>query len=216
MGASFVNEVDQAMITRDAVLKQLKDNLHATNNQMKQVADSKRRDVEFQVGDSIFLRLGAYRQQSVYQRTIQNLAIYFYGSYYIEARIGNVAYRLKLLEGSKIHPIFHVSMLKRKVGETTITGAQLPPVAEDGEISVVPKALLDTRWVKKGSKFVEESLVQWSGLPKEDATWENTEELHEKFISMNLEDKVPQKEGSNGKPTRRSTRVPITNRRYLN
>ncbi|GJV87213.1 transposon Tf2-12 polyprotein [Tanacetum coccineum] len=153
MGASSVNEVDQSMITRDAVLK-----------------------------------LGAYRQQSVYRRTIQNLAIHFYGSYYIEARIGNVAYRLKLLEGSKIHPVFHVSMLKRKV---------------------------DTRWVKKGSKFVEESLVQWSGLPKEDATWENTEELHEKFISMNLEDKVPQKEGSNGKPTRRSTRVPITNRRYL-
>ncbi|GKC43098.1 hypothetical protein Tco_1060820 [Tanacetum coccineum] len=125
MGASSVNEVDQSMITRDAVLK-----------------------------------LGAYRQQSVYRRTIQNLAIHFYGSYYIEARIGNVAYRLKLLEGSKIHPVFHVSMLKRKVGEATVTGAQLLPVAEDGEISVVLEALLDTRWVKKGSKFVEESLVQ--------------------------------------------------------
>ncbi|GKC04118.1 transposon ty3-I gag-pol polyprotein [Tanacetum coccineum] len=164
IGASSVNEVDQAMITRDDVLKQLKDNLHVANNRMKQVADSKRRDVEFQVGDLVFLRLRAYRHQSVYWRTIQKLASRFYGPYYIEARIGKVAYRLKLPEGSKIHPVFHVSMLKRKVGDATVTSAELPSVAEDGEISVVPEALLDTRWVKKGSKFVEESLVQWRGL----------------------------------------------------
>ncbi|GKC44879.1 transposon Tf2-12 polyprotein [Tanacetum coccineum] len=138
---------------------------------------------------------------------------YDYKNTYKLGKANSAAYALTR-EG-QIHPVFHVRAAKEKRVEATVTALNSSSGAEDGEISVVPEALLDTRWVKKGSKFVEESLVQWSGLPKEDATWENTEELREKFISMNLEDKVPQKEGSNDKPTRRSTRVPITNRRYL-
>ena len=77
-----------------------------------------------------------------------------------------------------------------------------------------PEAILNTRWVKKGSSFVEEILVQWKKLPTEDATWENTQELRNKYINLNLEDKVQLKEGDNDK-LRRSTRVPIRNPRYV-
>ena len=77
-----------------------------------------------------------------------------------------------------------------------------------------PEAILNTRWVKKGSSFVEESLVQWKKLPKEDATWENTQELRNKYINLNLEDNVRLKEGGNDK-LRRSTCVPIRNPRYV-
>lgn len=77
-----------------------------------------------------------------------------------------------------------------------------------------PAAILDTRWVKKGSQFVEESLVKWKRLPVDDATWENTQDLRDKFINMNLEDKVPVKEGGIDKP-RRSLRVPIKNPRFM-
>ena len=50
VGASSVNEVDQTLVSRNAILQQLKINLHAVVNRMKQVADSKRKDMEFQVG----------------------------------------------------------------------------------------------------------------------------------------------------------------------
>lgn len=40
-----------------------------------------------------------------------------------------------------------------------------------------PDAILDTRWLKKGGKFLEECLVQWKDLPMEDATWESAEDL---------------------------------------
>jgi hypothetical protein len=63
-----------------------------------------------------------------------------------------------------------------------------------------------TRWVTKGSRFVEESLVKCKQLPVDDATWENTQDLHDKFINMDLEDKVPVKERGIDNP-RRSLRV---------
>ncbi|KAA8537164.1 hypothetical protein F0562_029610 [Nyssa sinensis] len=213
VGASSVDEVDQTMVSRNSILQQLKINLHATVNRMKQVANSKKRHMEFQVGDLVFLKLHPYRQQIVYRRAYQKLASRFYGPYQIEAKVGKVAYKLKLPEGFRLHPVFHVLMLKKKVGETIATSIYLPPIADDGEIIMEPEAILDTRWVWKGSSFIEESLVQWKRLPQEDATWENTQELRNRFINLNLEDKVPLKEQGNDKP-KRSTRVPIKNPRY--
>lgn len=207
--------MDQTLASRDALLQQLKANLHAAANRMKQVADSKRRDVDYQVGDSVFLKLHPYRQQTVFKRAYQKLASRFYGPYQIEAKIGKVAYKLTLPEDSRIHPIFHVSLLKKHVGKTTMASNELPPIADDGEIIMEPEAILDTRWVKKSSNFVEEILVKWKRLPVEDATWENAQELRNKFINMNREDKVRVNEGGNDKP-RRSNKVSIRNPRYRN
>lgn len=60
-GSYPVNEVDQSLASRDALLQQLKDNLHAANDRMKQQVDSKRRDIEYQVGEFVFLKLHPYR-----------------------------------------------------------------------------------------------------------------------------------------------------------
>ena len=61
-GYYSVHEVDKNLDFRDAMLWQLKSNLHIANNRMKQQADSKRRDIEFLVGDLVFLKLHPYRQ----------------------------------------------------------------------------------------------------------------------------------------------------------
>ena len=51
IGMSPVNEVDQQLATRDEISSLLKANLHAANNRMQQLANSKGRDIEFQKGD---------------------------------------------------------------------------------------------------------------------------------------------------------------------
>ncbi|KAA8514958.1 hypothetical protein F0562_018255 [Nyssa sinensis] len=159
-GYSPVHEVDQSLVSRDALLRQLKDNLSAANNRMKQQVDFKRRDIEYQVGDFVFLKLHPYRQQSVFKRAYQKLASRFYGPYQIEEKIGKVAYKLNLSLGSRIHPVFHVSLLKKKLGDTIVASTELPPLVEDGHVLMEPEAILDTRWIKKGSKFVTESLIK--------------------------------------------------------
>ena len=71
-----------------------------------------------------------------------------------------MAYKLKFPEESCIHPVFHVSLLKKKLGETNNVSVELPPLTIDEEIIVEHEAILDTCWVKKGSRFVEERLVE--------------------------------------------------------
>lgn len=71
-----------------------------------------------------------------------------------------------------------------------------------------PKGLLDTHWIKRESKFVEQSLIQWKYLPSKDATWEDTCEINEYFITTHFEDKVVVNRGGIDKP-QKSLRVPI-------
>lgn len=52
----------------------------------------------------------------------------FYGPFQIHARIRFMAYQLHLSLDSKIHLIFYVSLLKKKIGDTTSPNPTLPPI----------------------------------------------------------------------------------------
>ena len=60
-GLSPVHEVDQQLLNRDELLWQLKVNLERSVNRMKQMADRKRRDISFKVGEQVLLKLHPYR-----------------------------------------------------------------------------------------------------------------------------------------------------------
>jgi len=213
-GLSRGNEVDQSLLNRDEVLQQLKMNLELVATRMKHVADRMRREVEFQVGDLVLLKLHPYRQHSVFKRSHQKLANRFYGPFPVEQRLGKVAYRLSLPPEAKIHPVFHVSLLKKYVGASLPAVVDLPSISDEGQIQVEPEQVVDTRWIKRGTKFIEESLVQWKSLPAKDATWEDTHLLKQQFPALHLEDKVPLMGGSIDTP-RRSSRVLKTNPKFL-
>ncbi|RVW63788.1 Transposon Tf2-2 polyprotein [Vitis vinifera] len=197
-GMSPVHEVDQSLEARDELLRQLKINLETSINRMKQIVDQKRRDVFFEVGDLVFHKLHPYRQQTAFKRAHQKLASRFYGPYPVIQKIGAVAYKLQLPEGARIHPIFHVSLLKNFVGELAEPSQELPPVNEEGVVILEPQHILDTRWVQRGNKFEEENLIQWKHLPVEDATWETNQSLLERFPPMDLGDKCPLNGGGGG------------------
>lgn len=63
---------------------------------MRKYDNLKRNEREFIVGDLVYLRLQPYQQLSIAQHHNAKLAPRFYGSFPIEARVGIVAYRLKL------------------------------------------------------------------------------------------------------------------------
>lgn len=120
------------------------------------------------------------------------------------------AYRLKL----EIYPVFHVSLLKRYVGNAMPPTVDLPPISDEGQICVEPEEIVDMRWNKHGANFIAECLVKWKNLPAEDATWEDMQLLKQQFPALNLEDKVPLVRESIDKP-RRSFRIPKKNPKFL-
>ena len=94
---------------------------------MKQQADQHCSDRSFDVGDWVFLRLQPYKQMSLKQAKKDNkLSLKYYGPYKVLQKIGTMAYKLELLASSRVHPIFHVSCLKKVIGDKIPVQTILP------------------------------------------------------------------------------------------
>jgi hypothetical protein len=93
----------------------VKQHLHHACPRMKQQTDKERSERLFEVGDLVFLKLQPYVQSSLAMHANQKLAFMFFRPFSILQKVGKVAYKLDLPPSSSIHPMFHVSQLKRVV-----------------------------------------------------------------------------------------------------
>jgi hypothetical protein len=142
----------------------------------------------FEVGDLVFLRLQPYRQSSLKKSGDEKLKPGFYVPYSIMRRVGEVAYELDLPKGRKIHNMFHLSCLKKVVGQFISTSEDLPPLDEEGQLELALEEVLEFREWKLRSRVIKECLIRWRGLPVEDATWESKQLLQHPGLVL-LEDK---------------------------
>ena len=157
-------------------------------NQQKIFVDKHIIDRVFQVGDLVYLRLQPYRQSSLKKNGAAKLQPRFYGPYKISKRIGEVAYELDLPASSRIHNVFHVSCLKKVVGQQVVVSEELTPLDDEGHLVLVPEKVLMSREKKLRNRTIKEYLIQWKGLPSEDATWEGEQILQHPALLL-LEDK---------------------------
>ncbi|GJZ78593.1 ty3-gypsy retrotransposon protein, partial [Tanacetum coccineum] len=171
-GTSKVAAVDDALCERDALLRQLRDNLLAAKNRMEVKANRKRRELEFSIGDKVLVKLQPYRQLTLAKRASNKLAKRYYGPFEVVERVGKVAYRLALPVDSKIHPVFHVSLLKLFSGSDTFKVTPIPEGSTEGHPVEEPVAICGTRAVLRGGRMEQQVLVQWAGRSPEEATWE--------------------------------------------
>ncbi|GKA21926.1 ty3-gypsy retrotransposon protein [Tanacetum coccineum] len=125
-GSLKVAVVDDNLIERDGLLRQLRQNLLAAKSRIEEKANLKHQEVEFNVGDQVLVKLERYRQLTLAKRLSNKLAKRYYGPYKVFERVGKVAYRLALPVDSKIHLVFHVSILKPFSGNGSEEVSRLP------------------------------------------------------------------------------------------
>ncbi|VFQ88466.1 unnamed protein product [Cuscuta campestris] len=188
---SRVASVEELLRDRAELLTDLKNHLATMRQRMTQQANAHRREVTYAVGDLVLLKLRPYRQHSITRPLSTKLSRRFYGPFPILERVGPVAYRLQLPLGSRIHDVFHVSLLRPFMQ----TGDTLPPVSlptdfYKGRPISVPIKALDARAILVDGLPQDQWLIRWSDGGPEDSTWEPVVDIRRHYPDLGLEDKA--------------------------
>ncbi|GJU05605.1 retrotransposable element Tf2 [Tanacetum coccineum] len=162
---SRVEEVDRTLQAREKTIKVLKFHLKRSQDRMRSQANKHRTDRQFEVDN------------------------WYYGPFKVAERIREVAYRLELPSSSQIHPLFHISQLKKCHGKDHSVGV-LPQFREDGLLEYKPMAILERRLGKVNNKPIMFVLIQWTNKPVEEATWEIYGDLITRFPGFDVVNEV--------------------------
>ena len=107
----------------------------------------------------------------------EKLAPRYIGPFEIRSRVGEVAYRLVLLpELTRIHPVFHVSMLRKYISDPShVLQSQALELSEDLTYEDYPVEIVDRQVRQLRTKDIMMVKVLWSNHTTEDCTWETKE-----------------------------------------
>ncbi|KAD7478310.1 hypothetical protein E3N88_01446 [Mikania micrantha] len=105
--------------TTDKVFK-IRDRLRTTQDHHKSYADARHKPLSFQIGDRVMLKVSPWKEVVRFVKR-GKLNPRYIGPFEIIAKIGPVAYKLKLPpELSGVHDTFHVSNLKKYLSDETL------------------------------------------------------------------------------------------------
>ncbi|WVZ14475.1 hypothetical protein V8G54_012041 [Vigna mungo] len=108
--------------------------------------------------------------------------------------MGPLAYKLNLPNTSRIHNVFHCSVLKAYEGPLPPSIDPLTPLLYENNSLVTPLAILGFKTNNVNGVLKRLSLVQWQGLSPDDTLWEDWITLQQTY---DLEDKVISKGDGN-------------------
>jgi hypothetical protein len=150
----------------DVTLENLRANLRHAQESYTTFANNHRQPHSFKVGDLVFLN----RKNIRTTRPSTKLDDKFFGPFKILSQVNDVAFRLRLPSSMKIHPVFHVSLLKPKDPDHTAFPQPPPPdpVTVSGQLEYEVEAILDSKRYYRSIRY----LVHWKGYDASERTWE--------------------------------------------
>jgi hypothetical protein len=169
-----VGSLNEWLQERELMNALIKQHLNWAVLRMKGKADKKRSEHQFDKGDLVFLKLQPYVPSSLVPMANQKLSFKYFGPFEILDRVGSVAYKLKLPIGCSIHPVFHVSLLKKAMGVNVPVTTELSSELVAWQ---VPEKVLQRRMMNHGLRPVLQGLIKWTDSPISLATWEDLEAL---------------------------------------
>ncbi|GJW51077.1 putative nucleotidyltransferase, ribonuclease H [Tanacetum coccineum] len=159
-----------------------KEKLKEARSRQKSYADKHRRDLEFQVGDRVFLKVSPFR--GVKRFGIKGkLSPRFIGPFEILERIGEVSYRLALPpQLSHVHDVFHVSLLRGyHYHPLHVASYPFDQIQPDMSLSEEPESILDRQERVMRNKVIPFVKILWKNHPEREATWETEESMRASY-----------------------------------
>nr|CAB3502344.1 unnamed protein product [Digitaria exilis] len=179
-GETRVAALAKGMAERDELLADVRYGLEQAQAVYKHHYDKHHRDVSFAVDDWVW-----EAPASLPALTRGKLQPRYYGPYCVLAVINDVAYRLELPAGARLHDVFHVGLLKKYVGLPPDVPPALPPTSNGAAVLEPEKAVC-----ARLARGVRQVLVQWKGESPASATWEDIDTFIQRYPAFQLEDKL--------------------------
>ena len=156
----------------------IRQRLLTAQSRQKSYVNVRRRPLEFEVGDHVFLKVMPNRGVVRFGKR-GKLSPRFMGSFEKLDRLGTVAYRLALSPNmSCVHEVFHVSRLRKYTPDPThvVDWGQIE-VDTDGTFEEGPVCIVDSRDQVLRRKIVRLVLVLWRHYGVEEYTWEREDTM---------------------------------------
>ncbi|XP_022862091.1 uncharacterized protein LOC111382378, partial [Olea europaea var. sylvestris] len=165
-------------ITTEKV-KIIKEKLKTAQDRQKNYADRCRRNLEFDIGDRVFLRLSSWKGVIRFGKR-GKLGPRCIGPYEIVECIGPIVYRMALpTELSRIPNVFHVPLLRKYIPDPShVLGSQPVELKENLTYEEEPAQILDRKEPILHSKTIPLVKVLWRNHAVEETTWESEEQMH--------------------------------------
>ncbi|KAM6548415.1 hypothetical protein CsatB_020091 [Cannabis sativa] len=177
---------DAVQHTNEAIQK-IRARMITAQSRQKSYADLKRRDIEFEVGDHVFLRVTPRKGLSVKRFGKRGkLSPRYVGPFQILDRVGSVAYRIALPPSlSGVHNVFHVSQLRKYVSDPShVLSYETLGLQEDLSYNERPVKILDQKDRILRNKTITLVKVLWRNSVVEEATWELESDMREQYPEL--------------------------------
>jgi hypothetical protein len=109
----------------------------------------------FEPGDMVYMKLQPYVQSSIAPRSNKKLSFRYYGPFRVLECVGEVAYKLDLPATSRIHPVLHVSQLKKQIPQHMQVSDDLTSVCTEPDKLIKPEKILSHRVIQRGAHMVK-------------------------------------------------------------
>ena len=174
-------------LLRDAMeqVRMIQYRLLTAQSRQKSYADRRVRALVFMEGDHVCLRVSPMKGVMRFGKK-GKLSLRFIGPFEILSRVGEVAYKLALPPSlSAIHPIFHVSMLRKYISdESYVISLDSVELGPDLTYEEEPIAILDRQIRKLRTKELVLVKVQWKHRSVREATWETESDMHSRYPQL--------------------------------
>ncbi|KAK1630536.1 hypothetical protein QYE76_004851 [Lolium multiflorum] len=183
---------DVVLVLREAEEKvhKIREYLKTAQSRQKSYADKRRREMTFEIGDFVYLKVSPLKGMQRFQLK-GKLAPRYVGPFKVLSRRGEVSYQLELPEEmAAVHNVFHISLLRKclEVPEKTEVFKNIDHRSVDINTDLtyreVPIRILEEAYRTTRTRSIKFLKIQWSNHTEDEATWEREEDMKKEYPDL--------------------------------